>query len=72
MQRWATRQIVIRELGGQFADECYRNSPGNTLCDVRVEEHAVLPLWNPEEEDDEESGAISACSTSDRVSTRRG
>ena len=50
------KQIVIRELGGQFADECYRNSPGNTLCDVRVEEHAVLPLWNQEEEDDEESG----------------
>ena len=51
----AWKQIVIRELGQPFADECYRNSPGNTLCDVKVEEHAVLPLWNHEDEDDEES-----------------
>jgi hypothetical protein len=51
----AWKQIVIRELGGPFADECYRNSPGNTLCDVKVEEHAVLPLWNQKDEDDEES-----------------
>jgi hypothetical protein len=50
----AWKQIVIRELGGLFADECYRNSPGNTLCDVKVEEHAVLPLWNHEDEDEDD------------------
>jgi hypothetical protein len=50
----AWKQIVIRELGQPFADECYRNSPGNTLCDVKVEEHAVLPLWNNEDEDDDD------------------
>jgi hypothetical protein len=49
----AWKQIVIRELGQLFADECYRNSSGNTLCDVRVEEHAVLPLWNREDDDEE-------------------
>ena len=49
----AWKQIVIHELGRQFADECYRNSPGNTLCDVKVEEHAVLPLWNEGDDDDE-------------------
>jgi hypothetical protein len=52
----AWKQIVISELGRPFADEYYRNSPGNTLCDVKVEEHAVLPLWNREDEDDEENG----------------
>ena len=39
------KQIVI-DLGIEFADECRRRAPGHTLCDVRVEEHAVLPLWN--------------------------
>jgi hypothetical protein len=49
----AWKQIVINELGREFADECFRNSPGNALCDVKVEEHAVRPLWNDADDDDE-------------------
>jgi hypothetical protein len=50
----AWKQIVIQELGPEFADECYRNTPGHPICDVKVEEHAVLPLWNEGDDDDEE------------------
>jgi hypothetical protein len=50
----AWKQIVIRELGRPFADECYRNAPGNSICDVKVDEHAVLPLWNHNEDEDDE------------------
>lgn len=49
----AWKQIVIQHLGPEFADECYRNTPGHSIGDVKVEEHAVLPLWNDEDEDDE-------------------
>jgi hypothetical protein len=40
------KQIVIDNLGPEFAEECRRRAPGHALCDLRVEEHAVLPLWN--------------------------
>ena len=49
----AWKQIVIDNLGAAFADECFRNTPGHRICDVRVEEHAVLPLWNQQDIDDE-------------------
>lgn len=48
------KQILIAERGQAFVDECRRNTPGHTLCDVRVEEHAVLPLWNQEDDDSHE------------------
>ena len=42
----AWRQIVVDNLGAEFAEECRRKTPGHRLCNVKVEEHAVLPLWN--------------------------
>jgi hypothetical protein len=42
----AWKQIVIDNLGPHFAEECWRGTPGHRLCDLKVEEHAVLPLWN--------------------------
>lgn len=49
----AWKQILIRERGPEFVEECWRNTPGHSICDVRVEEHAVLPLWNQPDDDDE-------------------
>lgn len=48
----AWRQIVIEKLGYEFAEECRRNTPINRLCEVRIEEHAVMPLWNDSGEED--------------------
>jgi len=54
MRNPAWKQIVIRELGSEFAEECRRNTPGHSICaDVKVEEHAILPLWNQGNDDDE-------------------
>jgi hypothetical protein len=50
----AWKQVVIDNLGPQFAEDVYRNTPGHTICDVKVEEHAVRPLWNDGEDDDAE------------------
>jgi len=30
-----------------------KKTPGHALCDVKVEEHAILPLWNQRNIDDE-------------------
>lgn len=49
----AWKQIVISELGPEFADKCYRDTPGHSICEVKVEEHAILPLWNDNHDDDE-------------------
>ena len=49
----AWKQVVIDNLGHEFADRCYREASGNTICDVKVEEHAVLPLWNDEPDDEQ-------------------
>jgi len=48
----AWRQIVIDNLGYEFAEECKRKTPINRLCDLRIEEHAVMPLWNGSDEED--------------------
>jgi hypothetical protein len=42
----AWRQIVIDNLGAPFAEECRQKTPANRICELRIEEHAVLPLWN--------------------------
>jgi hypothetical protein len=49
----AWRKVVEERLGHDVAEEIFISTPGHTICDVRVEEHAVLPLWNNEDEDDE-------------------
>ncbi len=41
----AWKQAVIDNLGADFAEEFRRNSHSSVLCEVRVEEHAILPLW---------------------------
>jgi hypothetical protein len=48
------KQVVIDNLGPEFAEDIRRKTLGHTLCDVKVEEHAVLPLWNQEDVDDED------------------
>src|SRR5438067_11132275 len=39
------KQVVIEELGADFMEDCRKRYPVNVRFDVRVEEHAVLPLW---------------------------
>jgi hypothetical protein len=51
----AWRQIVVDKLGYEFAEECRRNTPGHNLCDVKIEEHAVEPLWKGGEPGQEEA-----------------
>jgi len=50
----AWKQFVIDRLGPQAAEDFRRASPSNRLCDVMVEEHATMPLWN---QGTEESGS---------------
>lgn len=50
----AWKQVVIDNLGPGFAEDIRKQTQGHTLCDVKVEEHAVLPLWNQEGTDDED------------------
>lgn len=40
------RQAVVDHLGMKFAEEFKKRFPVSIRFDVRVEEHAVLPLWN--------------------------
>ncbi|SRR6266545_4680040 len=40
------RQAVVDYLGQKFADDFKKRFPVSMFCDVRVEEHAVRPLWN--------------------------
>jgi len=47
------KQIVIDNLGADFAEDVRKKTPGHALCDVKVEEHAILPLWNQRNIDDE-------------------
>lgn len=42
----AWRQIVVDHLGAEFAEKCRQDTPGHALCELKIEEHAVLPLWN--------------------------
>lgn len=51
----AWRQVVVDNLGAQFAEDIFKNTPGHRICDVRVEEHAVLPLWNQQDDDDDDN-----------------
>src|ERR1700719_19318 len=41
----AWKQIVIDELGPDFAESARRKSSTSRLCEVVVEEHGSLPLW---------------------------
>lgn len=41
----AWKQAVIDKLGAEFADAFWRNSKTSRLCEVRIEEHAIPPLW---------------------------
>ncbi len=45
------RQAVVDYLGQKFAEEYKKRFPVSMRFDVRVEEHAVLPLWNPGRDD---------------------
>ena len=49
----AWKQAVIDNLGPEFASQYYKNTPGHVISEVKVEEHAVLPLWNNEDDADE-------------------
>jgi hypothetical protein len=40
------KQCVVDNLGVDFAEAYRKRFPLRMFCDVQVEEHAVLPLWN--------------------------
>jgi|SRR5581483_1626152 len=52
----AWRKVVEEKLGREVAEEIFKNTKGHSICDVKVEEHAVLPLWNDDEDNDEHGG----------------
>lgn len=52
------RQAVVDYLGLPFTEEFKKRFPVSLRCDVKVEEHAVLPLWN-QTDDTELDGAES-------------
>ncbi len=39
------KQVVVEELGMDFAEACRKRYPVKVRFDVKVEEHAILPLW---------------------------
>lgn len=39
------KQVVIEELGVDFMESCRRRYPVRVRYDVKVEEHAIPPLW---------------------------
>ncbi|KKK71937.1 hypothetical protein LCGC14_2908900, partial [marine sediment metagenome] len=41
----AWRQLVITELGEDFADAAYKRAPLVTMATLVVVEHPPLPLW---------------------------
>lgn len=46
MNRHVTwRQAVVDYLGQKWADDYKKRFPVTMFCEVRVEEHAVAPLW---------------------------
>ena len=50
----AWRQFVVDTLKADVAEEIYRNTSANRICEVKVEEHAVMPLWNQHSDETEE------------------
>jgi hypothetical protein len=51
------KQCVVDNLGVDFAEAYRKRFPLRMFCDVHVEEHAVLPLWNPGREDSDNTDA---------------
>jgi hypothetical protein len=51
----AWKQIVIDTRGAEFADKCWRETPSHTICEVKIEEHAMYPSWNESNDDDEKN-----------------
>jgi len=47
------KQIVIDNLGIEFAEKCRKETSSHTICEVRIEEHAMFPSWNEGSDDDE-------------------
>lgn len=45
MHNVAWKQVVIEKLGQGYAEEVRRATPTVTRCDLKVIEHAILPLW---------------------------
>lgn len=39
------KQVVVEELGAEFMESCRKRYPVNVRFDVKVEEHAIPPLW---------------------------
>jgi hypothetical protein len=39
------KQVVVEELGADFAETCRKRFPVRVRFDVKVEEHAIVPLW---------------------------
>ena len=39
------KQVVVEELGADFMENCRKRFPVKMRFDLKVEEHAVLPLW---------------------------
>jgi len=50
------KQVVVEELGVDFAEDCRRRYPVRIRFDVRVEEHAILPLWRSGTDNDVHNG----------------
>jgi hypothetical protein len=48
------RQAVVDYLGLKFAEQFKKRFPVRMFCEVKVEEHAILPLWN--QRNDERAG----------------
>lgn len=51
------KQAVMDYLGEKFAEQYKKRFPVNIRFDVRVEEHAVLPLWNGDQGQTNGAGA---------------
>lgn len=51
----AWRQIVIDIRGAEFAERCRKETPSHTICEVKIEEHAMYPSWNEGNDDDEKN-----------------
>lgn len=49
----AWKEIVIDNLGQEFADKCWRETQSHPMCQVKIEEHAMFPSWNEGTDDDE-------------------
>jgi hypothetical protein len=46
------RRLFEQFNGAELAEKIFKSTPGHTICDVEITEHACLPLWNSEDDDE--------------------